>query len=196
MVLVDSGFEDGVQYINSKKQRPSVDASNKLIPEVKTTATAEENNYARSPEAIKAISGALKSMGFPFTQVESPFNQLSDSIQNLRLWGISQYEFYVANENNFIFEEKVRMIKEREKRPYMFGEMPLVVLTAGNSSSSDSDEQERRVNQAAMTNLSHNSKQIIANSDHHIHIEQPDLVVNTIIEVLQAYKNKSRLKID
>lgn len=193
MILVDAGFEDGIQYINGKKQRPSVDATDKIIPDVKTTATSEENSYARSPEAIKAIGGALKSMGFPFTQVEFPFNQLPDSIQKLRIWGISQYEFYVANENEFIFEEKVGMIKEREKRPYMFGDMPLVVLTAGNSSL-DADEQERRINQTAMTNLSRNSKQIIADSNHHIHIEQPELVINAIKEVIQSARTKQRLK--
>ena len=50
-------------------------------------------------------------------------------------------------------------------------------------------------NQALMTNLSRNSKQIVVNeSDHHIHIEQPEVVVDAITEVIEAINKKEKLK--
>ena len=74
------------------------------------------------------------------------------------------------------------MFKERQKQPTLPGKIPLIVITAVQSGElSDPDEQERQLNQADMTKLSGNSKQIIAKeSSHHIHIDQPDLVVEAI----------------
>ena len=46
-----------------------------------------------------------------------------------------------------------------------------------------------------MTNLSRNSKQVVVNeSDHHIHIEQPGVVVDAIKEVIEAINKKEKLK--
>jgi pimeloyl-ACP methyl ester carboxylesterase len=196
MVLVDAGYENGMHYINGKKLRPATDATGKPIPAVKTVATEEDNNLARTPEAVKAIGNALNQMGYPFTKVERPFDQLPDSIQQLRLWALSQYEYYAANNNDYLFEEKTAMIKEREKRPYMLVDMPLIVLTAGNEqAAADAEEQERMRNQAAMSNLSRNSKQVVVGqSGHHIHIEQPELVVEAIRDVIEVVEKKGKLK--
>ena len=72
------------------------------------------------------------------------------------------------------------------------------VLTAEKSGASieaDAEEKERRLNQAAMTELSRNSKQVIATeSSHEIHIDQPELVVDAIRQVVEAAKQKKILK--
>jgi pimeloyl-ACP methyl ester carboxylesterase len=196
MVLLDAGYENGVHYINGKKLYPATAATGKPIPAAKTVATREDNNLARTPEAVKAIGDALNKIGYPFTEVEPPFNKLPDSIQKLRLWALNQYEYYAANDNDLLLEEKARMVKEREKQPYILGDMPLIVLTAETSNASaDPEEQERRLNQAAMTQLSRNSKQIMATgSSHHIHIDQPELVVDAIRRVVEAANKKETLK--
>lgn len=194
MVLIDAGYENGLHYINGKKLRPATDATGKAIPSVQTTATNEDNNLARTPEAVKAIGDALNKMGYPFTTLEPPFNKLPDSIQKLRLWALNQFKYYAANDNNFILEEKARMIQEREKQPYMFRDLPLIVLTA-TKSEMNPEEDERRLNQASMTKLSRNSKQIIAKeSSHEIHIEQPELVVDAIRQVVEAVNKKEKFK--
>ncbi|HEV8283165.1 MAG TPA: alpha/beta hydrolase [Chitinophagaceae bacterium] len=194
MVLVDAGYENGVHYINGKKLRPAADATGKTIPSVQTIATKEDNNLARTPQAVKAIGDALNKMGYPFTKVEPPFDKLPDSIQKLRLWALSQYEYYAANDNDFLLEEKAKMIQEREKQPYMLEDIPLIVLTA-TKSKVNPEEDERRLNQASMTKLSRNSKQIIATeSSHEIHIEQPELVVDAIRQVVEAVNKKEKLK--
>jgi pimeloyl-ACP methyl ester carboxylesterase len=198
MVLVDAGYENGIHYINGKKLRPATDATGKAIPAVKTVATKEDNNLARTPQAVKAIGDALIKMGYPFTTVEPPFDKLPDSIQKLRLWALSQYEYYAANDNDFLLEEKAKMVKEREKQPYILGDIPLIVLTAGKLErplETDPDEQERRLNQAFMTELSRNSKQVIATeSSHEIHIDQPELVVDAIRQVIEAVNKNEKLK--
>jgi pimeloyl-ACP methyl ester carboxylesterase len=194
MVLVDAGYENGVHYINGKKLRPATDATNRAIPAVQTVATKEDNNLARTPQGVKAIGDALNKMGYPFTTLEPPFNKLPDSIQKLRLWALNQYEYYAANDNNFILEEKARMIQEREKQPYVLGDIPLIVLTATKSEVIP-EEEERRLNQASMTKLSRNSKQIIATeSSHEIHIEQPELVLDAIRQVVEAVNKKEKLR--
>ncbi len=196
MVLVDAGYENGIHYINGKKLRPATDATGKPIPALKKIATTEDNNLARTPEAVKAIGGALNKIGYPFTQVESPFNKLPESIQKLRLWALNRFEYYAGNVNEFLFEEKARMVKEREEQPYMLGDIPLIVITAEQShESADMDEQERRLNQEAMTKLSRNSKQIIAfESSHEIHIDQPELVVDAIKQIIEAVNKQSKLQ--
>ena len=70
----------------------------------------------------------------------------------------------------------------------MFSDKPLIVLTATRSGNpTDPDEIARLKNQSEMTNLSKNSKQIILNdSGHHIHIEQPDIIVEAINMILSG----------
>ncbi|HTE25861.1 alpha/beta hydrolase [Flavitalea sp.] len=192
LVLVDAAYEDGVQYINGKKTYASLNAGGKKIPEVKTQADDTDNNLARTQEAITAIGGALKSMGFPFKSVEHPFNMLPDSIQKLRLWALNQFEFYVANENEYILDEKVEIIRERKKTPFMFSDKPLIVLTATSSGNpNDPDEIDRLKNQSEMTNLSKNSKQIVINdSGHHIHVEKPDIIIEAIKMIIGGLKQE------
>lgn len=138
------------------------------------------------------MTGVLKQIGLS-KSVEPLFNKLPDSIQRMRLWALSRYEFYVANDNTFLMDEKARMIKERERTPYMFKDKPLIVLTA--TVSDDPYETERRENQAAMITLSRNSKQILATrSGHHIHLDEPELVVEAIREVMEAVINKAYLR--
>jgi hypothetical protein len=46
-----------------------------------------------------------------------------------------------------------------------------------------------------MTNISRNSKQLIAReSSHHIHIDQPELIVDAIKQIIEAINEKEKLK--
>ena len=92
---------------------------------------------------------------------------------------------------NYI-EEAALMLHEREKHPFMFDQMPLIVLTRGIPY-----EQEHINKQKNMLALSHNSKQIItAKSGHHIQLEDPDLVVEAIKQIIVAVeKHKSLNKL-
>ena len=78
-----------------------------------------------------------------------------------------------------------------------FGNMPLVVLSAGrwepDPALSDAENQQIRevivVMQSELADLSSDSKQIIAEqSGHFIQLDQPDLVIDAIQEVLDALR--------
>lgn len=70
--------------------------------------------------------------------------------------------------------------------------MPVTVITRGKIDSTDlTYEEERKKAQHDLLSLSHNSKQIVAaNSGHHIHLEDPDLVVGAIKEMVALVKRK------
>ena len=81
-----------------------------------------------------------------------------------------------------------------------FGNLPLIVLSAGRWDSisllSDAENQkiwkELRVEQSELAVLSSESQQIIAEqSGHFIQLDQPDLVIDTIREMLDTIRNSS-----
>jgi pimeloyl-ACP methyl ester carboxylesterase len=186
MVLVDPGIEDSKKFINGKVLQPSVDAKGIPVPPVKTTATQTDNEL--SPEAQKFLKDILAQQGLPSTRIDTPYDKLPVSIQQIRLWAMSRLHLYAVN-NNYNLEEEALMIQEREKHPFMFGQMPLIVMTQGKPYN-----QERINAHKKLVALSHNSKQIIAEkSGHHIQLEDPDLVVEAIRQVLVAIQEHKRL---
>lgn len=83
----------------------------------------------------------------------------------------------------------------RALRITSFGNMPLIVLSAGHGDAiptlSDAENQEvwkeLQIEQSELVALSTNSEQIIAEqSGHFIHHEQPDLVIDAIRRVVEA----------
>ncbi|RYU93016.1 alpha/beta fold hydrolase [Emticicia agri] len=191
LVLVDGGTEYGRYFINGKMQSPEKDAKGEPIPPIKTTATPEDNHLARTPEAIKAIGDALNKMGLPAKQVHGSFAQLPDSIQQIRLWALGNYEYYAASDNTFLMEELLQLMQARTRNPQSLGNKPLIVITRGRPFSNDTEaeEQKRLQDQKDLTKLSGNSKQVIAhNSGHHIQLDEPEIVVEAIREVVNKSK--------
>lgn len=89
-------------------------------------------------------------------------------------------------------------------RPYELGDIPLVVLltNAGQSNppGSVSAEEWKRVQEdnrrqkLGFTNLSHDSKLIIAeHSGHFVALEEPQVVTNSIRLVVDAVRRRTRL---
>ena len=66
------------------------------------------------------------------------------------------------------------------------GDIPLIVLSAGNSGPAKEREQ------ADLALLSSNSRQVLgAQSGHWIHLDEPELVVAAIRELVEAHRKKS-----
>ena len=81
-------------------------------------------------------------------------------------------------------------------KPAKMGTLPLIVLTQGRSDiTSGADgvqqgqlEQEWSMMQVELAGLSSNSKQVIAEkSGHYIQFDQPELVIESIIELVSGY---------
>src|SRR6185436_12252878 len=80
---------------------------------------------------------------------------------------------------------------ERAKSPQLLGDMPLVVLTRGMSEEDGPDgkafEEEHRRDHAAVAALSRKGRLVVAaRSGHHVQLDEPELVVQSVREVLAA----------
>ena len=86
-------------------------------------------------------------------------------------------------------------------KPHPLGNMPLLVLTAGNfdvapapDMTAEQAHQDHLRLQSDLTKLSTNSRQImVSDSGHEIYIYKPEVVVRSITAVVSAAKDNSRL---
>ena len=181
MVLVDSSHEDNQIMLNGKTLLLRETSQGRTIPPVqlqmpKTKSLNQPDSNQSSPTAAK---------------LESPFDKLPADIQRIRLWAMSQPNYNTARSSEFDYlaEEVALMHDERSKSEYPLGEIPLIVLTRGKNASKTHQKL-----QADLIRLSRNSKQIIAqNSDHHIQIDEPQLVTEAIRQVLTAVQDRQKL---
>jgi hypothetical protein len=85
-------------------------------------------------------------------------------------------------------EELALMIANQKKKEHPLGDIPLIVLTAGKAEYGPDEqalEDERKKTQASFQTLSRNGKQVIAKSSgHHIQIEDPEPMIQSVREVV------------
>ncbi|HTF31284.1 MAG TPA: alpha/beta hydrolase [Flavitalea sp.] len=194
VILVDSPPETSPLLINGKLIRADTADSGRPIPQIKTRATEDDNNLVKTPEGRQFMQNAIGNIS---PTIDPPYDRLPYPIQQTRIWAKQQLEYYAANDNTHTMEEMAQMNRDREKRPGMLGDIPLMVLTRGISDrpASDPAEQERKKEQHGLLSLSKNSKQIIAEkSGHHIQLDQPELVSDAIKQVIESVIKKQKIR--
>ncbi len=163
-----------------------------------------EEQYERLPGAKSSISdqvrqfrmlGMLSSTGFMALAPQMIPNQgFPDEVfaQYKVAWATTGHLTAAAAEINAMLESTAEV---RALQITSFGNLPLRVLTAGvyhpNPAQSDAENQqytdEWQAMQSELAALSSMSKQIIAEqSDHTIQYNQPDLVIDAILEIVGA----------
>jgi pimeloyl-ACP methyl ester carboxylesterase len=186
MVLVDGGRLNPLRFIDGKLVSLPETASGRPAPPVKATNPLREGDIP--PDARAQIEAAAR-WAAP-TANEPPRDKLPADAQRMRTWALSQVKHYAAYVNPFEAEELAGMIAEQKAKEHPLGDIPLIVLTAGNPEyglDKQALEEDRKKNQAALATLSRNGKQVIAvGSGHHIQIEDPELVIKSIREVVTA----------
>ena len=135
--------------------------------------------------------------------VEPPLDKLSTEDQKLYLWAIVQpfLPVTVGSELDSSQEEIALWYSSHQIATAPLGGIPLVVISRGSGGYEDTPEisgaqleAERKQQQAELTHLSRNSRQVIAeHSGHNIHIEDPALVVWEIRAVVEAARKKAAL---
>jgi pimeloyl-ACP methyl ester carboxylesterase len=199
MVLVDATHEDTTLMLQGKLVRIRERATGKSIPPVQTLQSSPPK--PPTAEDLKQFEFNQKTFGLP--KNEAPFDKLPASIQAMRLWFRSQPP-KAAGGPDFWAEELQAMYLARAKTPYQLGNKPLAILITkpgiGNPPPGVAADEwqrvmaEKRLQKVELTNLSQNAKLVVAEkSGHHIQLDEPQLVTNSIRQVVEAVRQHTKL---
>jgi len=177
MVLVDSALEDlDLLSITESLQGSPVG--------IKIYATT----------GVVRLVNMLGPVGYPFSELPS------DSADEALAIGSGTRQLYESADEVSSLRES---FEQQLAAPISLGDKPLIVLTAGplqlegmglSQEQMDRMDEAHTLSQAALTQGSQNSEQIIAeDSGHYIQLEQPDLVIDAIRQVVDAARNGSSI---
>lgn len=183
MVLVDGGFDNPWRLLADGKLIRAAELNrNRPVPAPKTSAPLRIGDIP--PGAMAQMKAAAGTAGA--TANEPPRDKLPADAQRMRTWGVSQWQHYAAAVNPFEYEELAALRTERLSGEAILGDVLLVVLTRGIPDGG-TDERERTSELAELAKMSRNGNHVIARrSGHHIHIDEPDLVVEAIRGVTRS----------
>lgn len=199
LVLVDPTHEDTTLMYQGKLVRVRDGAKGVAVPPAQTMRSSPPGPATK--EDVEQFEFNQKMFGAP--KIAPPFDKLPARIQATRLWFLSQPPRAAAGPDLWA-EELQAMYAARAKTPYQLGETPLVVLLAnpeyGDPPGGVSADEWKRVNKekrqqkVALTNLSRNSKLIVAEkSGHHVQLDEPQLVTDAVRLAVDAARRRTRL---
>ena len=195
LVFIEGGLDNPIRQLPNGKLVHNADlVKGNPIPPVKTSGPLKISDIPAG--ALAAMAEATVQMA-PHAN-EPPRDKLPADAQRMRAWAIAQIKHYSIADNPVEAEELAAMAAERTTTRYPFGAIPLVVLVRGivedmGPDNNAATEADRRRDFAAVAALSRSGKQIVAEeSGHHIHLDQPDLVIATIRDVLRQARVTAR----
>ena len=187
MVLIEAGGTNPWRLQpNGRLVRASELATGKPVPAVQTSNPMKES--AVPSAALNQMKLEAQVQG-P-TANEAPRNKLPSDAQRMRTWSLSRWQHFVAGSNPAESDELVELMA-REKGEHPLGNMPLVVITRGVSDETGPDaktlEEDHQQDQASMVRFSQNGRRVIAtHGGHHIQLDEPELVIQTVHEVIAS----------
>lgn len=135
------------------------------------------------------------------TREDEPFDRLPPALQSVRLWlDVRLWEEWnpekAGPESTLSWrKEFLREFNATEpgKGPPL-GQLPVIVLSSGPTAT-ELQRQSRDGGAARLDFLSSNSLHVTAaGSGHEIHLYQPDLVVQTLLQAVAAIRNRAQLR--
>jgi len=123
----------------------------------------------------------------PPAKIEEPYDRLPANLQPLRLWAWQKFFAEMDVVNDLITadswrSEFIALRRRRLAKPHPLGNIPLIVLGRNQE-----DNATRQKDLQSLTALSSAGKLIIAeNSGHAIHLYRPELVIQSIRDVVSA----------
>ena len=199
MVLVDSTHEDTTLMYQGKVVRVREGAKGKAIPPAQTMRSSPPGPPTK--EDVEQFEFNQKMFGAP--KIAPPFDRLPAETQAMRLRFLSQPPRAAAGPDLWA-EELQAMYNARAGTQCPLGDMPLVVLLPkpdyGDPPGGISADEWKRINEekrrqkAELTNLSRNSKLIVAEkSGHHIQLDEPQVVTDAVRLAVDAARHRTRL---
>jgi pimeloyl-ACP methyl ester carboxylesterase len=199
IVLIDSTHEDTTLMLNGKLAHMRELAKPDPVPAVQTLQSGPPKSASK--EDLDQFQSNL--MSNP-PRIGAPFDKLPESVQAMRLWFLRQPPRAGGGGMDFLAEELRDMYDARAKAPYQLGNLPLVVLLPKTGYGKpprgiDAGEwkrvnEEKRQQKIEFTNLSRNSKLIVAeNSGHHIQLDEPQVVIDAVRLVVETSRQHKAL---
>lgn len=187
-VLIDTGHPDALSIINGRLVRRTAENLIDVPPPVKSGDPAPQP--APAPARIEKI--------------EPPFDKLPVEDQRFRLCAVSNGKVPPSGAKAEV--ESIQELRAAHERgDALFGDKPLVVIsraTGGyrpirgvvSQEQADLMERERIEHNRDLLKLSRNSKATVADkSGHDIHLDRPELVIESIRTVRDAIRSHSHL---
>ena len=199
------GQSIGGMYVRAYQRRYPMD----VVGLVLVDATPEEDlEYlwnGKSTAGVFLTYDALASVYAPFiknpppprdlpTKVEEPDDRLPPNLQRAYLWAARQWLSRIDMSHSWITAESWRQefVALRNRRlgtPHSLGDVPLIVMRRGLRTNDVLNQRE-----ADLAELSSVGRLITAtNSDHDIHLYEPDLVAEAIRNVVNAARRRRSL---
>ena len=192
MVLVDANHEDDLLFINGQLRREWEGATSQIVPPPRLSMPLRIEDL---PANVRSQIEAAARQDAEHA-LESPFDRLPGEGQQARKWMHGQPHWMAANNSSLGATEVADMKAEHQKNPQPLGDKPLVVLTRGQAFAGPraaEREASHRRNQSDLATLSRTGRQVFATrSGHHIHLDEPELVVTAIREVVSAAQSAAR----
>ena len=199
MVLVDPTHEETTLLYQGKLVRVRDGANGTPVPPAQTLKSSPPKPPTK--EDLGQFQFNQKMFGAP--KIEPPFDKLAAKTQAMRVWFLSQPP-RAARGADLWAEELQAMYAARAKTTYQLGDIPLAVLITkpeyGDPPEGISAEEWKRVNdekrqqKVGLTNLSRNSRLIVAeHSGHHIQLDQPQVVIDAVHLVVDAVRHRTPL---
>jgi len=188
LVLIDGGDDDPLRMLaNGTLVHASAMARGDTIPAVKTSGPLRENDIP--PPAMEQIRAGLADARSHAN--DPPRDRLPPPAQLMRALALGTVKHVAAAVNPFDNEELAALRAERAGNRYPLGDRPLIVLARGRV---DSEGPQSATVEAAhrqgLTQLATFSRRgrliVVSRSGHHVHLEQPQVVVNAIRDVVHA----------
>jgi pimeloyl-ACP methyl ester carboxylesterase len=182
LVLIDAGSDNPVRLLGNGRLGHASDlATGAPIPPVRRSGPLRESDVpAAAMSQMKAAAANAARNANPGSR-----SKLPPDAQRMRTWVLSRWQHAAAGFNPVESDELMALRAARLKSEHALGDLPLVVLTRGLPDEQGPDaqalEEEHRKEQAEIAALSRRGEQVIATqSGHHIQLDEPDLVIETI----------------
>ena len=191
MVLVEAGADDPLRMMpDGKVVHASELATGRPIPPVKPSGPLRESDIP--PAALTQMRAGLAEASARAN--EPPRDKLPADARRMRTWTLGQVKHVAAAVNPVEVDELAQLRAERMKTEKPLGDLPLVVITRGKSEQEGPDsratEAEHRKDHAMIAGLSRRGKLIVAErSGHHVQLDEPELVIQSIRDVLGPAPN-------
>ncbi|HEY0170620.1 MAG TPA: alpha/beta hydrolase [Pyrinomonadaceae bacterium] len=197
LVLVDSTTEDTTLSYQGRILRVRETAKGRRVPGARTLAAGPP----RPPTDDDLKQAELNRQVFGPPKIAPPFDRLPAPARALRLWALSNQKLQAATDD-FWAEELREMHEARARRPRQLDGLPLVTLVAalaGEPPPGVSAEEWARLaagkrrQKEGLAGLSSRGRVVVAErSGHHVHLEEPALVVEAVRQVVGSARRRAR----